>query len=659
MTLSSREAEETAAVLRLLVRGHVLYAYTCRPSVTHPAAWSPNISASPSKGRFDLALDHSLKDMHWRVRFLLHLARTLILPPLTVLAVVWRFHLNFSVAQLVLASLSAIVLTVQLRARWTRYSDQLKAYNLNSRTIPIARGKWPGNLDLLLRLMQTPRKAYVGERIYELFEEYKTDTINLRPLGMDLIITRDNAIVKEILATNFAGWHKGWKSRERLFDFFGRGIFAVDADEWRAHRAMTKPYLSKERTADVDTFWRYGKQTVQLLGEIAKLDVPVLDVQDLVSRFTMDTIFQVMLGECSGTLRGHLPRAGHAQLGAMGSAHEASTGDPFDAFITAFGRAQLLVAQRTVRGQLWPLWELFDNKMAKEMRIVNAFLDPLVEAAQKKKALDSEDLERLEFREQSLLDELVRSIDDPVVVRDELFNIILAGRDSMGSLLTFTIYLLSRHPEVEAKLRTEILEVCGDTEAPPTYTMLKKLKYMRAILNETLRLFPPVPLNHRTSVHDCTVPVMNGGLDVDNRPFFVPAGTQISYSSLLIQRSETLWGPTAEEFRPERWLDPKEAARYHTNFQFIPFNAGPRICLGLNLAYNQVSFLLALIVPRFKFHLAPEYQPLGSAPLPEWQEEIPNVKQMKRVKEERIWPLSSITLYSKGGLWMRVESLED
>ena len=216
-----------------------------------------------------------LYEMHWRVRFLLHVSRFLALPPLTVLVVVWRLHLDVSAPQLVLASVLAVVLTVQLCALWTRYSNEFKAYKLNARTIPVARGKWPGNIDLLLRLMSTPRKAYVGERIYEMFEEHKTDILNLRPLGMDLIITRDNTIVKDLLATNFSGWHKGWKSRERLFDFFGRGIFAVDADEWKAvssrrppkpvhaltaiqHRAMTRPYLSKERTADVDTFWRYG-----------------------------------------------------------------------------------------------------------------------------------------------------------------------------------------------------------------------------------------------------------------------------------------------------------------------------------------------------------------------------------------------------------------
>ena len=77
----------------------------------------------------------------------------------------------------------------------------------------------------------------------------------------------------------------------------------------------------------------------------------------------------------------------------------------------AFGRAQQVVAQRTVRGQLWPLWELFDNNIAKEMRVVNAFLDPIVDEARNKKLLEGDDLEKLDIRDQSLLDELVRSID--------------------------------------------------------------------------------------------------------------------------------------------------------------------------------------------------------------------------------------------------------
>ena len=121
-----------------------------------------------------------------------------------------------------------------------------------------------------------------------------------------------------------------------------------------------------------------------------------------------------------------------------------------------------------------------------------------------------------------------------------------------------------------------------------------------------------------------------------------------------MQRNPDLWGPDAHLFRPERWADPTVVASYRQNFQFIPFSAGPRICLGQNFALTDVSFLLCALLPRFKFTLAPDYQPEGTRPLEEWQ----NARsELGRVREEEVWPLSSLTMYVKGGLWMKVEKI--
>ena len=123
-----------------------------------------------------------------------------------------------------------------------------------------------------------------------------------------------------------------------------------------------------------------------------------------------------------------------------------------------------------------------------------------------------------------------------------------------------------------------------------------------------------------------------------------------------MQRNSALWGPDSHLFKPERWADTAAAASYHQNFQFIPFNAGPRICVGQNFAYNEASFFLCILLSRFNFTLAPEYQPEGSRPLEEWK----NVRsELGRVKDEELWPLSSMTMYVKGGLWMKVEKLAE
>ena len=110
---------------------------------------------------------------------------------------------------------------------------------------------------------------------------------------------------------------------------------------------------------------------------------------------------------------------------------------------------------------------------------------------------------------------------------------------------------------------------------------------VRACINETLRLFPPVPINERASTRPSVFTAVPG-----SKPIYMP-GPDIPfvYSDLLMQRRKDLWGPDADEFNPDRWIDKDRLASLTRDpFKFIPFNAGPRICLGQNFAYNEASF---------------------------------------------------------------------
>jgi len=135
---------------------------------------------------------------------------------------------------------------------------------------------------------------------------------------------------------------------------------------------------------------------------------------------------------------------------------------------------------------------------------------------------------------------------------------------------------------------------------------------------------------------------------------FQPTSNLLSFSTLIMQRNPALWGADAHLFKPERWADPAAASSYHQNFQFIPFSAGPRICLGQNFAYNEASFVLCVLLSRFKFTLAPEYQPEGSRPPKEWQNDR---AELGRARDEKVWPLTAMTMNVKGGLWMKVEKI--
>ncbi|KAF9529578.1 cytochrome P450 [Crepidotus variabilis] len=162
------------------------------------------------------------------------------------------------------------------------------------------------------------------------------------------------------------------------------------------------------------------------------------------------------------------------------------------------------------------------------------------------------------------------------MLKDELINLLVAGRDTTASTLTFSLYMLAEHPAIEARLRREVLEAVGPNRQP-TADDFRGMKFMRAFLNEVLRLYPSVPINNRTA----SQPAVWTSKTPGSKPYYVPAGVRIIYSVLLMHRRTDLWGPDALEFDPDRFLDERVQKYLTPNpYTFLPFNAGPRICLG-------------------------------------------------------------------------------
>jgi len=159
-------------------------------------------------------------------------------------------------------------------------------------------------------------------------------------------------------------------------------------------------------------------------------------------------------------------------------------------------------------------------------------------------------------------------------------------------------------------------------------------------------LFPPVPYNIRRSRMATALPSPRTG-----HPLYAPVGSSISYIPILIQRDPDLWGPDANEFKPERWLDNRQPAP-HAN-AFMVFNLGPRTCLGQQQACFHARYVFARLLQSVDgFDLAPENQPRGT--LPRTVAWVAKEGTDGRHGEERIWPVATITLHAKGGLWAKI-----
>jgi len=233
----------------------------------------------------------------------------------------------------------------------------------------------------------------------------------------------------------------------------------------------------------------------------------------------------------------------------------------------------------------------------KDLKIVNDFVNQYVEEAL---SLTAEELEEKTSRDEgyTFLHAIAAYKRDRKVLRDQIISVLLAGRDTTACTLTWTIYELSLQPKIVAKLRKEIIEHVG-LERTPTYENLKNMKYLQHIMNETLRLYPTVPFNVRMALTDTTLPT-GGGPD-GTLPIGILKGTPIGYSPLVMHRRPDLYPPPEsgfpdiEKFVPERWDEwtPK-------TWTYIPFNGGPRICVGQQFALTEMGYTLVKLFQRFE-----------------------------------------------------------
>jgi len=174
---------------------------------------------------------------------------------------------------------------------------------------------------------------------------------------------------------------------------------------------------------------------------------------------------------------------------------------------------------------------------------------------------------------------------DDQYLLDILKNFLIAGRDTTATCLTWTLYLLSKHPDVEEKLLNEIKQVVGSGEI--TNENLADLKYMKQVLDESLRLHPPVPNNMRDAMKDDVLP----------SGYAIKAKSAVKYSAWGQHRQDYHF-TNPENFDPDRWVSAHVAP-----YSFIPFHGGPRICLGQRLAYQEMKIALATILPKYRFRL--------------------------------------------------------
>ncbi|KAL1223938.1 Cytochrome P450 86B1 [Cardamine amara subsp. amara] len=414
--------------------------------------------------------------------------------------------------------------------------------------------------------------------------------------GSSGAVTCVPANVEYMLKTNFKNYPKGPFFKDRFNDLLDDGIFNADAESWKEQRRIIITEMHSTR------FVEHSFQTTQDLVRKKLLKVmkcfassqEAFDLQDVLLRLTFDNICIAGLGDDPGTLDSDLPLVPFAK-----AFEEATESTLFRFMIPPF---------------VWKSMRFFDigyeNGLRKAIEVVHKFVDKIVVdricKLKEEKTLGnrSDVLSRIiEIESHKKSDEK-----DPSTIkffRQFCTSFILAGRDTSSVALTWFFWVIQKHPEVENKIITEIREILrqrgDDQEASKnkrlfTVRELNDMVYLQAALSETMRLYPPIPMEMKQAVED----------DVFPDGTFINKGSRVYFATYAMGRMESIWGKDCESFKPERWI---QAGNFVNDdqFKYVVFNAGPRLCVGKTFAYLQMKIVAASILLRYSIKVVQDH----------------------------------------------------
>ncbi|KAI4961645.1 hypothetical protein J4E86_000674 [Alternaria arbusti] len=373
--------------------------------------------------------------------------------------------------------------------------------------------------------------------------------------------------------------------RPKHFDpLLGCGVFTQDGAAWRHSRALLRPHFTSNRYQNFEEM----KKSVESLIDQIRPD-SVVDLQPLFFRLTFDTTTFLLFGKTLSSLQ---------SSDIAGQESE---------FAAAFNLGQDSLSHRGRLGDLY--WLASTPEFWQACKTSHRFVDDAIQRALDNAETTEPDKVEVEDRKHYVfIDALIQETRNKKELRDQCLNVLLAGRDTTACCLTWTLRLLVRHPKVLERLRSEIEAVVGlGQHAPqPSRVDLKKMRYLDLILKEVLRLYPSVPVNSRAALKTTTLPV-GGGPD-GKSPILVRKGEAVGYCVYAMHRRTDIYGEDALEFRPERWED--GSLLRDVGYGYLPFNGGPRVCLGQEFALLEVGYTVARLVQMFPPMTVPKDDPV-------------------------------------------------
>jgi cytochrome P450 len=371
-----------------------------------------------------------------------------------------------------------------------------------------------------------------------------------------IVLSHPDAI-EQVLVTQSRNFIKHFLLRQNRL-LLGYGLLTSEGDFWLRQRRLIQPAFVRQRVLGyADVMVAY---TERLLAEWH--DGDTRDLHADLTRLTLEIAARTLFG---ADVAGDAPEVGAALAVAL-NRYERRIGGiyPVPLWLPTRGNRRLLAAARRLDDVLYRFIRERRDSRAERSDLLSILLH----------ARDEDDGSRMTDRQ----------------LRDEAMTLFLAGHETTALALTWTCYLLARHPEVHDRLLAELTAVLGGRA--PTAADLPRLSFTERVVLEAMRLYPPVYAFGREALHDCEV-----------LGYRIPARTTVFMSQWAMHR-DPRWFAAPEKFDPDRWAD--GLAGRLPKFAYFPFGGGPRLCIGNTFALTEAVLVLAALARRFRFTLLPD-----------------------------------------------------
>jgi cytochrome P450 len=383
------------------------------------------------------------------------------------------------------------------------------------------------------------------------------DLVSVRFGPRAIIFANHPDLVEEVLVHQNRKFIKHYRLRQAR-QTLGQGLLTSEAEFWRGQRKLVQPAFHRERIA------AYGRLMVEFTERLLAswADGQVRDVQGEMMRLTLQIVAKTLFD---------------AEIGGESAEVSSAMETLMRCFVVS-----------TASPVIVPRWlpTPMNLRVARAVRRLERILFAII-ADRRRGGADRGDLLSMLLHAQD--EESGRRMTDQQL-RDECMTLFLAGHETTANTLAWTWFLLSGHPDVEARLHAELDRVLGGR--PATIADLPRLTYAENIISETLRLYPPGWMLGREAIE----PLELGG-------YRIPKGTTVFMTACVIHRDDR-WFDDPDAFRPDRWAD--GLIQRIPRYAYFPFGGGPRICIGNSFALMEATLVLATIAQKYRLRLVPD-----------------------------------------------------